>query len=198
MGGRAASPPRAGRALAWEVLRRGDDTGSCADVLRGSRFSVSGLSSRDRALVARLVYGTLAWRGFLDRAINAFSARPAAVLEAPIRTLLELSLFQIFKLERVPAHAAVHETVELAKTHGRGRAVGFVNAVLRRAAQEGEAAVRLPDPARFPGLYLAARYSHPVWMVERWLAQFGPEGLPALVAVAYALLLAVSLVRGRR
>ena len=87
--------------------------------------------------------------------------------------LLRLGLYQIFWLERIPAHAAVHETVELAKRMGCGAKAGFLNAVLRGCLREREAIVRQlqalkkEDPA--------AGYSHPAWLVERWQARWGPE-----------------------
>jgi 16S rRNA (cytosine967-C5)-methyltransferase len=93
--------------------------------------------------------------------------------EGLARLLLRLGLYQIFWLERIPAHAAVHETVELARRMGCGAKTGFLNAVLRGCLREREAIVRQlqtlkkEDPA--------AGYSHPAWLVERWQARWGPE-----------------------
>jgi 16S rRNA (cytosine967-C5)-methyltransferase len=169
------------RALAWEILRRVDETEAFADVVLGRRLETSPLERRDQAFATQLVYGTLAWRGFLDLAIETFARRPAASLELPIRVLLELSLFQLFKLQRVPAYAAVNSAVDLAKSHKGGRATGLVNAVLRRASGEGEAGVRLPDRGADLAGHLAARESHPRWLVERWLAGIGEASTEALL-----------------
>src|SRR6185295_5272287 len=103
------------RALAWEILKRVDETEAFADAVVGTQLNRSTLERRDQAFATQLVYGTLAWRGFLDHAIETFARRPAASLEPAIRILLELSLFQLFKLQRVPAYAAVNSAVNLAK-----------------------------------------------------------------------------------
>jgi 16S rRNA (cytosine967-C5)-methyltransferase len=168
------------RALAWEVLCRVDETDAFADVLLGHRLERSTLERRDQGFATQLVYGTLAWRGYLDCAITSFAGRPADSLEAPIRALLQLSLFQILLLDRVPAYAAVNSAVELAKGHRGGRASGLVNAVLRRAARESAAGVVLP-PRTELAAHLAARWSHPQWLVERWLVEMGGAATEALL-----------------
>jgi len=175
-----ADAGRDARALAWEVLRRVEETDAFADVLLGHRLESSRLERRDQGFATQLVYGTLAWRGYLDCAIASFAGRPADSLEPAVRTLLELALFQILQLERVPAYAAVNSAVDLAKSHRGGRATGLVNAVLRRAAREGVAGVALPPRDDLPA-HLAARWSHPRWLVERWLAELGEEETEALL-----------------
>lgn len=170
------------RGLAWEILRRVDETDAFADAVLGHRLEQSALDRRDQAFVTQLVYGTLAWRGYLQHAIEIFARRPADSLEAPIRLLLELSLFQLFKLERVPAYAAVNAAVDLAKGHRGGRAAGLVNAVLRRAGREGAGAVTLPDRAADLAGHLAVRHSHPRWLVERWVRELGESEAEALLA----------------
>ncbi len=173
--------PAEARALAWQILNRVEQSGAFADALLGRVLPAAGLERRDQALASRLVYGTIAWRGFLDLAIETFAGRPASAIEGPIRTLLEMSLHQLFHLERIPSYAAVDAAVELAKRHRHGEAAGFVNAVLRRAAREGAAAVKLPDPQRDLGAYLAARYSHPRWLVDLWIQELGREEAEALL-----------------
>lgn len=175
-----ADAARGARALAWDVLRRVDETDAFADVLLGHRLDRSGLERRDQGFATQLVYGTLAWRGYLDCAIATFAGRPAESLEPAVRTLLEMALFQILQLERVPAYAAVNSAVELAKSHRGGRATGLLNAVLRRAAREGAAGVVLP-PREDLAAHLAARWSHPRWLVERWLAEMGEAETEALL-----------------
>lgn len=177
---RAAAPrPPDARALAWEILQLVDD-GGFADALLGTRLDGSGLEQRDQALVTRLVYGTLAWQGYLDHVLSAFSRRPLTELDPPVRAVLRLALFQVCKLARVPDFAAVDTAVELVKRHRGGIAAGFVNAVLRRAVK-GWAKVALP-PASAPAAHLAVRFSHPTWLVERWLAAYGEAETGALLA----------------
>lgn len=160
------------RALAWQMLRRVEEEGAYAGALLGHAPKADTLPARERALLTRLVYGTLAWQGYLDHILAAFSRRPPAALDAPLRTLLRLALFQICLLTKIPPFAAVNTSVELAKGFRGGAAAGFVNAVLRRAASAWR---DVPFPSRqdHPIEYLSARLSHPRWLVERWVAQYG-------------------------
>jgi len=177
--GLAKSPPQTdARRLAWEVLCAVED-GAFGDAALARRLGVTHLETRDRALATRLVYGTLAWQGFLDYVIEAF-ARPPARLDPPIRTLLRLALFQLAKLSRVPDFAAVDTAVELSKDFRAGAASGMVNAVLRRYLREGS---QLPLPSRDTDLagFLSVSLSHPRWLVERWLQEFGPSETEALL-----------------
>jgi len=167
------------RALAWEILQRVDG-GAYADALLGRLLTTSGLERRDQALVTQLVYGTLAWQGYLDHLIAAFSRRPPAGLDPPVRILLRLALFQICRLTKIPPFAAVNTAVDLAKQFRGGAARGLVNAVLRRAATEWR---RVPLPAldADPIAHLAVSLSHPRWLVERWAAQYGIDDTAALL-----------------
>jgi len=175
------APPRPpdARALAWEILQL-VEAGGFADALLGSRLPAAGLEPRDQALATRLVYGTLAWQGYLDHLLAAFSRRSPADLDPPVRAVLRLALFQVCKLSRVPDFAAVDTAVGLVKRHRGGIAAGFVNAVLRRAVK-GWTAVALPSPDDPVG-HLAVTLSHPVWLVERWIAAYGETDAAALLA----------------
>ena len=168
------------RALAWEILRRVEEGGAYADALLGRTLCVTNLEARDQALLTRLVYGTLAWQGYLDHLIAAFCRRPPAELDVPVRALLRLALFQVSLLSRIPAFAAVNSAVELAKRFRGGAAAGLVNAVLRRAVA-GWQDVPFPSRRDDPLGYLSARLSHPRWLVERWVAQFGVDETEALL-----------------
>lgn len=176
---RAPRRPPDARALALEILQL-VEAGGFADALLGTRLPHSGLEPRDLALATRLVYGTLAWQGYLDHLLAAFSRRAAADLDPPVRAVLRLALFQICRLSRVPDFAAVDTAVGLVKRHRGGIAAGFVNAVLRRAVR-GWTAVALPPPDD-PVAHLAVRYSHPTWLVQRWLEAYGAADTAALLA----------------
>lgn len=166
------------RALAWEVLQR-VESGGYADAVLAAALATSELAPRDRALASRLVYGTLAWQGYLDHILAAFSKQAVDKLDAPIRCLLRLALLQICKLDRVPTFAAVDTAVNLSKRHRGGSASGFVNAVLRRAARQW-AGVSLNADSQ--AAELALRWSHPEWLVRRWLAELGVEQTSGLLA----------------
>ena len=114
--------------------------GRCA-----ARPSGCGSTPATSRLATQLAYGAVQRRATLDHVIETLSGRPLARLEPAVIAALRLGIFQLVYLDRVPAHAAVGESVELAKADSRGGA-GLVNAVLRRAAREAEALVAaLPD-----------------------------------------------------
>jgi len=172
--------PLAARVLAARVLARVERNRAYADVALAAALERSRLDSRDRALATRLVYGTLAWQARLDWHLATLAGRSAAELDTGLRIVLRLGLCQILILDRIPAHAAVSTSVDLAKRLAPA-AVGLVNAVLRRAAREGRA-LALPDPEREPVRHLAIAFSHPEWLVERWRTRFDAADLRALLA----------------
>lgn len=129
------------------------------------------LSPLDRALCQELVFGCVRWRAALDWLIARKTG--GRNQKFALQNLLRLGLYQIFWLEKIPPHAAVHETVELAKRLGFGPQAGFVNAVLRGYLREGTATkniledLKVSDPA--------IGYSHPQWLVEKWQKRFGED-----------------------
>ena len=137
-----------------------------------TRLDQGGLPTRDRHFVRHLVLGTLRWQKRLDWIVDQFSHRPIATLSPWARQILRLGVYQIFWLDRVPPRAAVHTAVELAKQFGHRGIVGLVNAVLRRALREADH-IHYPCRRTDPTAYLAVYYSHPQWLVERWLARWG-------------------------
>lgn len=134
------------------------------DLLRGK--AVSALSAADRNLVTALVLGVLRWQIALDRAAQALLARPNARLDAEIQIALRLGAFQLLHMDRIPARAAIDESVELAKQAGQRFASGMVNAVLRKLAVAAGSGMAQTD---------AAYAAHPHWMVERWASFYGLE-----------------------
>ncbi len=134
------------------------------------------LAPRDRALVSQLVYGVLRWRGRLDAHLARAASRPLAKIHARLLQVLRLGAYQLLYLDRIGRHAAVHETVELARASKLGHTTGFVNAVLRRVADAGPDLPLPEDPAE----RLALTYSCPGWLTAQWLAEHGPEGAEAL------------------
>jgi 16S rRNA (cytosine967-C5)-methyltransferase len=156
------------RQTALYVLNR-VDAGAFADIALDG--SLDGLAQRDRALATEIVYGVLRWRIHLDWVIDAFSSVKTRRLERAVANALRVGLYQLYFLTRVPPSAAIDSTVELVKAGGRKKA-GFVNAVLRAAAS-GRDAVPWPDVREDPAGHVSAVYSHPEWMVRRWLARFG-------------------------
>jgi 16S rRNA (cytosine967-C5)-methyltransferase len=127
------------------------------------------LPAADRRLCQELVYGIVRWQSTLDWLIARKTASRAQ--KPALQNLLRLGLYQIFWLDRIPNHAAVHVTVELAKHRGFGPQAGFVNALLRGYLREFEPtrALLAELKATRPDL----GYSHPDWLVERWQTRWG-------------------------
>lgn len=188
-------PASIARRIAFDILLRVEQ-GAYADELLHTRLGDPKLKREDAALATELVMGTLRWQRLLDFLLEPQllrgsakrgAARPAAAksatarLDADVRIALRLGLYQLRWLTRVPARAAVHESVELVKRARKASAAALVNAVLRNAPkQPAEELLRSTEPlAERMGILL----SHPTWLVERWLAALGEEQTRALLEV---------------
>jgi 16S rRNA (cytosine967-C5)-methyltransferase len=176
----AVTAPRVspGRACAYEVLLR-VDSGAWADRALQGEARRRDLSGRDRALATQLAFGAVQRQSTLDHVIEQLSGRPASRLDASVRVGLRLGLYQLLFLERVPAHAAVTESVDLVKAR-TPRAAGLVNAVLRRATREAWRVVAALDDATPERA--ALKHSHPEWIARLWWDLLGPDDAKGLMA----------------
>jgi 16S rRNA (cytosine967-C5)-methyltransferase len=159
------------REIALDVLKsvRG---GKFAEHALSDRLQQEIVSAQDRGLATELVYGVLRWRDRLDSIFQRCLQHPEKKLQADIREILRIALYQVVLLDKIPYHAAVNEAVIQTRTRCGNQSVGFVNAVLRNALRNLRALDPQPgdDPAS-----LSVFYSHPSWLVERWVERFGPE-----------------------
>lgn len=155
-------PVSPARAVAFDILQEIERRQSFAVDLLHSDLTAF-LPEKDRSLCMQLVMGVLRWQSSVDAEINR--ATQNKKLDIEVRLALRLAIFQVRHLDRIPARAAVNESVELVKRARKRSAVPFVNAVLRNLA----------DPLPGESLQLHERFAHPAWMVERWIAQFGLE-----------------------
>jgi 16S rRNA (cytosine967-C5)-methyltransferase len=159
-------------------MRQRRPSGDYVEKLLERELARHALAHLDRALCQELVYGMVRWQGTLDWLVARKTGGRAQ--NASLRALLHLGLYQLFWLQRIPDHAAVHETVELAKRLGFGPRAGFLNAVLRGYIRQRDQtkemleALKQTDPA--------AGYSHPRWLVERWQARWGQARTAQLLA----------------
>jgi 16S rRNA (cytosine967-C5)-methyltransferase len=145
------------RAAAFEILLRIENTDAYAsELLHSSRFAK--LSPVDHGLLTELVMGVLRWRTVLDKSIAEHLAQPITKLDVQVLTALRLGVYQLLFLDRIPAHSAVNESVELVKQARKRSAAGMVNAVLRKI-DKGSRDLNLS--------------SHPDWLVERWTRTYG-------------------------
>lgn len=163
------------RSAAFDLLQRiGASTAHSDDLLHGPRLAQ--LSQVDRDLTMALVLGVLRWQIALDARVKTLLSRPDYVLPEPVAIALRLGAFQLLHMERIPAHAALNESVELVRAAGQPQAAGMVNAVLHKLV--GAGAVRKPLVEPLPAV--AERLSHPLWLVEGWAKQYGRSAAEAI------------------
>ena len=163
------------RAVALSILlssRRTDD--ALDELIEQQAPSMSQL--RDRSLVMELVYGVLRRQETIDWRLDAVLSKPLPRLPAVVQMLLRLGAYQLLFLDRIPASAAVNETVQLAKSYAkqlRRDWSGLVNGVLRNLIRVP--APRFPDPLSHPAQSLSVQYGIPIWLTERWITRLGIE-----------------------
>lgn len=164
------------RRAAFEILRRVEEDSAYSSALLAAARNE--LSPKDRALSHELVLGVLRRRLWLDRTIEYFAARRIEKLDFPVVLALRIGLYQLRFLSRIPASAAVNESVNLVRAAKLKSAASFANGVLRQATREPEydPAANISDPIE----KLSIEASHPKWLVERWISQFGFDEASAL------------------
>jgi 16S rRNA (cytosine967-C5)-methyltransferase len=161
------------RIAAFEILLRVSEQDAFASELLHSR-PYQKLTPADHHLATELVMGVLRWCSVLDEEIATRSSLKLLKLDDEVRTALRLGCYQMMYLTRTPAHAVIHDSVELVKRARKRSAAAFVNAVLRKLAS---ANLRRPESSRTPeeqnASNLAGSYAHPEWLVQRWVKAFG-------------------------
>jgi 16S rRNA (cytosine967-C5)-methyltransferase len=162
----AISPARKAAFAILIAVERGQSHSD--DLLRG--HALNALSTPDRNLATALVLGVLRWQIRLDHQLQSLLKHPNAKLDVEVLIVLRLGAFQLLHLDRIPARAAIDESVELAKQAGHRFASGMVNAVLRKLAQAMSFNFSENSSAE-----LALAQAHPAWMVERWAGFYGME-----------------------
>jgi len=166
------------RQIAARILSQRLSSGEFTENLLEIALATARLSPADRGLCHELVCGIVRWQATLDCLI-ARKTDPSRPQRPAIQNLLRLGLYQLFWLDRIPPHAAVHETVEQAKRAGYSQQAGFINAVLRGYLRETDeikkilADMKLSQPA--------LGWSHPEWLVEKWRARYGEAALRQLL-----------------
>lgn len=163
------------RAICLEILNRIERADGHPDRLLSDSFKrYRHLTTLDRGFLTELTYGVLRWRERLDWLIRHLSKIPFEKIETETRNILRLGLYQMEFLTRTPASAAVNESVELAKRHRGAGGGGFVNAMLRSYLRKREE-ISYPEIEQDPALHISVLYSHPIWLVKRWIEEMGIE-----------------------
>ncbi|MBL3700135.1 RsmB/NOP family class I SAM-dependent RNA methyltransferase [Leucobacter luti] len=177
----------AARLVAYDVLRDVDEREAYANLALPSRIRDADLDGRDAGLATELVAGALRWRGRYDRIIELAAGRAIAEIDPRTRNVLRLGVHQLLGM-RTADHAAVNESVELQRRVANQNAAGFVNGVLRTVGrstnEEWDAAIS--EAARTPDEALAARTSHPAWVLRALRDALRAEGREAELAALLA------------
>ena len=161
------------RDTALEVLLSVSAANAWSDGSLKRTIAKNGLDNRDAALCSRIAYGVIQNRAYLDYYIDLWCAQPARKLEPLILNILRIGAYQILFMDKVPHRAAVNEAVEMTKRHGRPKASGMVNAVLRKFVTNW---LDLPPlPSGSAAETLSVRYSHPLWLVKRLVEILGEK-----------------------
>lgn len=179
-GNKGKVTPASAREIALDIMVKVEQQGAYSNLLLNSSLQKATLSREDAGLVTELVYGSISRMNTLDYVLEGFVSKGIAKLQPWVRNLLRLSLYQIMYLDRIPSHAAVNEAVNIAKKKYHQGISGMVNGVLRSVLRAGDLPV-LPE-----GLSQAQRisilYSHPLWLVERWITEYGADTAEAICA----------------
>jgi 16S rRNA (cytosine967-C5)-methyltransferase len=174
----AVSPARQ---IAYEVLRRVEAEGAYASDELHLELG-AGVKPADAALATEIVMGVLRWRRLLDFLLDRHLKKPVDQLDLPVTLALRMGAYQIRFLDRIPARAAINESVELIKRARKASAATLVNAVLHRISEEADTPADKFLPADLPaGERLGILHSHPSWMVERWISRVGEAVTVALL-----------------
>ncbi len=156
------------RRVAFEILALvGEGKGHSDELLHGVRMN--DLSEADKHLATALVMGVLRWQIALDARVRGLLERPDQRIAEPVVIALRMGAFQLLHMDRIPAHAALSESVEMCRAAGQPHATGMVNAILRKvAAAPAPGTPIFESPATF-----AERLGHPTWLATRWVANYG-------------------------
>jgi 16S rRNA (cytosine967-C5)-methyltransferase len=166
--------PNIARSLAFEIIHRVETENAYADILVSQTLKHNHLQHSDSALLNELVRGVIRWKKKLDWIVDQLWHGRRQDLQIQLRISIWLGLYQLSFLERIPAFAAVSDSVQLTRNISGDKSATVVNAILRRYLRETEK-IPYPDPAKEPNKYLAVMYSHPRWIIDEWVKLYGLE-----------------------
>ncbi|WP_418790484.1 16S rRNA (cytosine(967)-C(5))-methyltransferase RsmB [Phosphitispora sp. TUW77] len=170
---------KSARSMALEVLYSVDHDGAYSNIALNGILEKYQPEKTDRGFITELVYGTLRRLGTIDWVLGRFLKKPLDTLPVWIKNILRMGVYQILHLEKVPDSAACNESVNLAKNYGHPGTVKLVNGVLRNVVRSKDS-LDFPDIVQDPVKGIAVRYSHPEWLVSRWVDEFGAGGAEEL------------------
>ncbi len=167
------------RQVIVKLLDRLDQTNAYADLLFENEIRKASWSDSDKALIQEIFFGVIRWRGRLDWIAKQFYRGDFKKAPRFVQYILQSAIYQLSFMNRVPAYAVIHAAVDLAKTKGGNYWANKTNAILR-AFQRGQQQTEYPDIKSEPIQAIAVRFSHPAWMVKRWIQRWGVDETMAL------------------
>jgi 16S rRNA (cytosine967-C5)-methyltransferase len=162
------------RGLAVKILNRIDRTDAYLDKLIDSELERADLSPQDKALLYELVHGVIRWMTRLDWVLTGFYKGQYAKSISDIKNALRVAVYQILFLEKIPDYAIVNDAVEYIKRFQGQKAANLTNAVLRNIIRSKNK-ISFPTPEDEPVYYISNYYSHPAWLIKRWIRRYGRE-----------------------
>jgi len=162
------------RGAAIRILSRFERSDSYLDKLLEHELRTGGLSHQDKALLTELVNGVTRWLAKLDWVLTGFYHGEFEKCMTPVKNAMRIALYQVMFLNKIPPAAAINESVEIIKRIKGDKSAGIVNAVLRNITRNIDN-IRYPNQEEDMVWHLAVMYSHPKWMVKRWLDRWGLE-----------------------
>ena len=162
------------RGAAIRILSRFERSDSYLDKLLEYELRNGGLSNQDKALLTELVNGVIRWMAKLDWVLNGFYHGEFDKCMTPVKNAMRIALYQIMFLNKIPHAAAINESVEIIKRIKGEKSAGIVNAVLRNITRNIDN-IRYPKPEEDIVWYFSVMYSHPRWLVKKWIERLGEE-----------------------
>lgn len=162
------------RGHAVKILNRIDRTDAYLDKLLDIEIKNSNLAGPDKSLLYEIVHGVTRWLGRIDWILNGFYKGQFSKCIPNVKNTMRVALYQILFLDKVPDYAAVNEAVDFVKKLQGQKPADLTNAVLRNIIRSKDS-IRYPDPNEDIIAYLSAYYSHPTWLVKRWVNRYGKE-----------------------
>ncbi|HRE58861.1 MAG TPA: 16S rRNA (cytosine(967)-C(5))-methyltransferase RsmB [Candidatus Kapabacteria bacterium] len=162
------------RGAAIRILSRFERSDSYVDKLLDAEFRLGGLNPQDKALLTELVNGVIRWQAKLDWVLTGFYHGEFEKCLTPVKNAMRVALYQVLFLAKIPHFAAINESVEVIKRIKGEKSAGIVNGVLRNVLRNINA-IRYPRKEDDINWYFSVMYSHPRWMVKRWVERFGEQ-----------------------
>ena len=166
------------RQIAFEALFKTEKQGAYSNITIDSFLTKTKLDTRDKSFVSALFYGVIERKLTIDYQLQLYLDKPIKKLKPEVLSILRMGAYQILFMDKVPASAAVNESVKLTKKNGCSFASGLVNAVLRKVDKGG---IFLPEEKDYTE-YLSIKYSCPQWLVNKWISEYGSEDTEGLLS----------------